>query len=241
MTLAVIAGLAGLALVDSTSIGTLLFPIWMLTHPSVRAGRVGLYLATIGGFYWVLGLALMAGASALTDHWAAIGESDVTNWVQLGIGVAMLIGSFWPDTPWGKRRAATSDSGGRRAQMRERVVGERSTASAVISVALLSGPIEAASMLPYIGAIGLISTSDLALPAQAGLLLGYVVVMCLPALILLGLRVGFADRVAPTLERIEAWLTRHTGGAIWWVVGILGFFLAADAATRLGLFGATGG
>ena len=138
MTLAVIAGLAGLALVDSTSIGTLLFPIWMLTHPSVRAGRVGLYLATIGGFYWVLGLALMAGASALTDHWAAIGESDVTNWVQLGVGVAMLIGSFWPDTPWGKRRAATSDSGGRRAQMRERVVGERSTASAVISVALIA-------------------------------------------------------------------------------------------------------
>lgn len=65
--------------------------------------------------------------------------------------------------------------------------------------------------------------------------------MCLPVLILLGLRVGLADRVAPTLERIEAWLTRHTGGAIWWVVGILGFFLAADAATRLGLFGATGG
>lgn len=40
----------------------------------------------------MLGLAVMAGASALADRWAAIGESDVTNWVQLGIGVAMLLG-----------------------------------------------------------------------------------------------------------------------------------------------------
>lgn len=240
MTYAVLAGLAGLALVDSTSIGTLVVPIWMLTHPRLRASRVLLYLATIGAFYWLLGLAVMAGAAALADRWAAINASRTTDWVQLVIGVAMLVGSFWPDTPWARRRAATGDSAGRRARVRDRVVGETSTARAVISVALMSGAIEAASMLPYLGAIGLISTSELSVPAAALVLLAYVVVMCLPALVLLGLRLALAGRITPTLERVEGWLTRHTGGAIWWVVGILGFFLAADAATRLGLFGQAG-
>lgn len=241
MTFAVLAGLAGLALVDSTSIGTLVVPIWMLTHPRLRAGRVLLYLATIAVFYWLLGLALMGGAAALASRWAAIDASRTTDWVQLVIGVAMLVGSFWPDTPWAKRRAAARGGDERRARIRERVAGESSTAGAVISVALVSGAIEAASMLPYLGAIGLISTAGLSTPAAALVLVAYVLVMCLPALALLGLRLALASRITPVLERIERWLTRHTGGAIWWVLGILGFLLAADAVTRLGLFAAAGG
>ena len=237
MTIAILAGLTGLALVDSTSMGTLVLPLWMLAHPRLRASRVLLYLATIAAFYWLIGLGLLLGASALADRWAAIGDSQVTNWVQLVIGVGMLVGSFWPDTPWGKRRAAQRGAGGRAAGWRDRVVGDAARPATVIGVALLAGLVEAASMVPYLGAIGLLSTSGISTFAALATLAGYVVVMCLPALVLLGLRLAFAERTAPMLTRLTDWLSRHTGGAIWWIVGILGFLLAGDAITRLGLWG----
>ena len=106
MTITIAAALAGLAVIDSTSIGTLVVPLWMLVHPQLRARMVVLYLAVIGLFYWILGVGLLGGASILADRWAAIEASTLTHWTQLIIGSAMLVGSFWPDTPWAKRRAA---------------------------------------------------------------------------------------------------------------------------------------
>ena len=237
MGFAALLALAGLALVDSTSIGTLVVPLWMLVHPQLRARMVVLYLAVIGLFYWILGVGLLGGASILADRWAAIEASTLTHWTQLIIGSAMLVGSFWPDTPWAKRRAARRGTSGPRARWRERVAGERASAPAVAGVALVAGLIEAASMLPYLGAVGLLSTTGLGLPARAGVLAAYVLIMCAPALVLLGLRVLLDDRIRPRLARIEAWVTRRSGGALWWVVGLLGFFLARDALGRLGIWG----
>ena len=48
MTITIAAALAGLAVIDSTSIGTLVVPLWMLVHPQLRARMVVLYLAVIG-------------------------------------------------------------------------------------------------------------------------------------------------------------------------------------------------
>lgn len=239
MAIAVILGLVGLALVDSTSFGTLLLPIAMLAHDRLRAGRVLLYLAVIAVFYWLLGLALLAGADWVLRAWSEVGETRTASWVLLVIGVAMLVGSFWPDTPWAKRRQAQAAQrgGGRQARWRERLVGADSRPGAVVAVALGAGVVEAASMLPYLGAVGIISASGIGFAAGAGVLSGYVVVMVAPALILLALRVALDTRLRPLLARINAFLSRHTAGALWWVVGIIGFFLAADSATRLGLWG----
>src|SRR5699024_12663121 len=53
--------LAGLALVDAMSIGTLAVPVWLLMAPGkVRVSRMLIYLATIGGLFYVLGLALLS-------------------------------------------------------------------------------------------------------------------------------------------------------------------------------------
>ena len=64
MTITIAAALAGLAVIDSTSIGTLVVPLWMLVHPQLRARMVVLYLAVIGLFYWILGVGLLGGASS---------------------------------------------------------------------------------------------------------------------------------------------------------------------------------
>lgn len=239
MAIAVVLGLVGLALVDSTSFGTLLLPMVMLAHDRLRAGRVLLYLAVIAVFYWLLGLALLAGSDWLLRLWSEVGETRTASWVLLGIGTAMLLGSFWPDTAWGKRRqelAKQQHGGGRHARWRERLVGADSRPGAVVAVAIGAGIIEAASMVPYLGAVALISASGIGFVAGAGVLSGYVLVMVAPALLLLGLRMALDARARPVLTRVNSLLERHTAGALWWVVGIIGFFLAADSAARLGLF-----
>jgi hypothetical protein len=57
--------------------------------------------------------------------------------------------------------------------------------------------------------------------------------MVLPALVLLGLRLGAARWVQPLLVRVGAWLERSGAEATAWVVGIVGFLLARDALGRL--------
>lgn len=239
MEFAVIGSLVVLALVDSTSVGTLVLPVVMLLQPRLRSGRYLLYLATIGVFYWVLGVALLLGATWLVGLADGLGDNRAVDWVQLVVGVGMFAFSWWPDSAWGKQRQAararSAEAGApSRAEMwADRVVGPQARARVVMAVALVAGLIEAASMLPYLAAIGLIGASSLGVVGQLAVLTGYVVVMCLPALVLLGVRSAVGSRADDALERLRAWLLRFTSGAIWWIVGIAGFFLAADAIGRI--------
>jgi cytochrome c biogenesis protein CcdA len=150
----------------------------------------------------------------------------------------MLVGSFWPDTPWAKearRRREARGEPSRISRWADAVAADSGRPLLVVGVALSAALVEAASMLPYLGAIALISTSADGVGLQLLVLAAYVVVMVLPALVLLACRVAAAERIGPHLERLSAWLMARAGGAMWWVVGILGFFLAADAAGRLAL------
>ncbi len=236
MDLAVVSALVGLALVDSTSVGTLVLPALMLAHPRVRAGRVLLYLLTLSLFYLALGVALLLGADALSATWRSVADSRAVDWVQLTVGAMMLIGSFWPETPWAKRARARRVAGGgagRVTRWVDVVAAERSRASAVVGIALLAGVIEAASMMPYLGAVALIGASGLGLAAESVVVAAYVGVMALPALTLLTVRLAAHRRLESRLERLTSRLTGRLGRTTWWVVGILGFLLLADAASRL--------
>lgn len=104
-----------------------------------------------------------------------------------------------------------------------------------MTLALVAGVVEAASMLPYLGAVGVITSSGLSIPAVTGVLGLYVVVMSLPAALLLVLRMAAHRQVEPLLVRIDAWLSRAGNEMLAWVLGIVGFLLVADAGQRLGL------
>ena len=82
MSTATAASLVGLALVDSTSFGTLLIPVWLLLAPGrTRWGRVLLYLGTVAVFYLALGVALSAGAGPLLpehrEHHGQVLETSI--------------------------------------------------------------------------------------------------------------------------------------------------------------------
>ncbi|MRG59606.1 hypothetical protein GE115_06940 [Agromyces sp. CFH 90414] len=230
--------LGALALVDSLSIGTLLIPLFLLIAPGrVRAGRMLLYLGTIAGFYFVLGLALTAGAGFLVEGAAGVLETPVARWAQLVLGAGLLVWSFFIGKDRSSRDGddgAESPRRGRLARWRDRLLGE-GPASTVVVVALGAGLIEAATMLPYLGAVGLITNAGLDAATWVPVLAGYCLVMIAPALVLLGVRAAARSVVEPALARFAAWLQRGSGETTAWIVGIVGFLLARDAAVTLGL------
>jgi hypothetical protein len=116
----------------------------------------------------------------------------------------------------------------------ERVHKAASSPRALVVLALTAGLIEAATMFPYLGAIALLAGTGLDPLGKAAVLAGYCVVMILPALGLLGLRLALSERVTPFLEKVNAWFERHAVGATGWILGVVGFFLAVDAASQLG-------
>jgi len=238
--LTALGGLAALALVDSTSFGTLGVPVWMLVQPRVRVAAVLTYLAVIAAFYWALGIVLLSGAGALrsaTSGLSAASDSTPFLWAQLVVGVGLFAVSFRFDRKRAERRRARRSGPTRMERWSARAVGPEATTWTVATIALGAGVVEAASMLPYLAAIGLLTSAGVGLLAGGGVLAAYVVVMVVPALALLGLRLAAHRQVAPLLERVNRWLQRSKDEMLGWVLGIAGFLLASDAASRLHLLG----
>lgn len=228
MDLPLLGSLAVLALIDSTSFGTLLIPIWLMLHPGpVRAGRLLVFLGTVATFYFGVGVAVAAGAGAVLPNLAAIVESRPFTWVQLIVGIALFFLSF----RMGRKKSADA-GGGRLTRWRARAMTTGSVAG-LIGLALTAVAIELGSMLPYLAAIGLVTTAQLPAGQVVLVMAGYCLVMVIPALGLLGARLALGHRIEPLLERISRWLTNSD--ALAWVVGIVGFLLARDAVFRLGL------
>lgn len=278
--------LAGLALVDSLSYGTLAIPVWLLMTPGrVRPIRMLAYLGTIGAFYLVVGLLLLLGAVSIADVVRSVLESDVGITILLAVGIGLIVLSFALDSPAAKARRAQGgggrilrwrriamgddvaeemaaaaragvtgtgprlESGGPHAHPEPRMNGAAAPApapapapalgrgagstGALMGLALTAGLVEVASMLPYIAAITLLSQSGMGWPTSGLVLVGYCLVMIAPAMLLLVARIGAGRALAPGLQRIDAWMTKHAGSALSWIVGIVGVVLVINTAPTL--------
>ncbi len=239
MSIAILGALVGLALVDSTSFGTLVLPLMMLLSPRVRMRNVVVHLATLGLFYFGVGVLLLLGAEAAQATVGPLLQTRAARYAQLALGIGLLVLSFVIDPKVvAKRRARRGLPPAVPSRWRSRALGADVRLPVVVGVALAAGAVELASMLPYLGAVGLIVTSGAGLGTRLAVLGGYVVVMVLPALVLLAVRLASGQRLEPRLARVEAWLAKRTSGAGAWVVGIIGVLLALDA---LGALAGAGG
>jgi hypothetical protein len=243
MTIERLAPLIALALIDSTSFGTLLIPLWLMLVPGrPRPGRIVLFLGTVAAFYLLLGMALLLGASMLLELLEEAGDAQPLRIAQLvvGTGLMALGARMEPWTQAGKERRAAR-RGAKQARtgpslfvrMRGYATDASAPVGAVVVFALTAAVIEAASMIPYLAAIGLLTASELSLLGRSVVLFGYCLVMITPALLLLVARLFLHDYVSPLLKKLESLLTRHTNGAMAWVVFLVGLYLAGDSLNRL--------
>lgn len=225
MSAVLILSLAVLAIIDSTSIGTLFIPIWLLLAPTrIPAAKFLGYLATIAGFYFVVGVGLALGGSRLAGAFEGVTVSRAFLIVQLAIGVVLFALSFWVD----RRKTQTAAA---IARWRERAT--LGAAGRLTGLALLAALAEVATMLPYLGAIGLLATAGLAWYTVVPLLGAYCLIMILPALGLYALRAFGPAWIDRLLGRLNAWALRSGGAMLSWALGIAGFLVARDAAARL--------
>ena len=246
MTVALLGTLVVLALIDSTSFGTLLIPLWLMAAPGrLRPQRVLVFLATVAVFYWGVGLALLWGADLVFDDIARIVASPAGLVLVLVAGILLIIWSYRLEAKAKKQK--TDGSAGPTSRWRARAMGtidvpdaatstrQRSGLLALVALALAAATVELGSMLPYLGAIGALTASDLGWPTTAVVLAGYCSLMIAPALALLAVRVVGASRVEPVLARLERWLSRNASTTLSWVVGIVGVLLVIHAV-RSGVF-----
>jgi len=233
--IALLGVLAALALLDSLSFGTLLIPVWLLMAPGrVRLGRLGVYLATVLLFYFAVGVLLLFAADAIMPLLSPALGSPLWSWGLLVVGLLLCAWSFVLDAR-SKRKPA---GGGKLMRWRTRALGDERGIAALAPLMVLAVSavaIELASMLPYLAAIGIISSSNLGTAPALGLLAGYCVVMLLPAFLLSLGRLVAANALRPPLARLETWMTKNASGATSWIVGAVGFILALNAASDIGI------
>ncbi len=244
MNIELIAPLILLALIDSTSFGTLLIPLCLMLAPGrPHPGRILLFLGTVAVFYLLLGVALLLGASTLLDTLQETGNSRPLRVAQLVVGIGLMALGVLME-PWTKagkerRRARRAEKLARsgpslQMRMRQRATDASAPVGAVIVLALMAGIIEAASMIPYLAAIGFLTTSELSLAARVAVLSGYCLVMIAPALLLLAARLLLHDHVAPILKKMETFLSRNANEAMAWVIFLVGMYMVGESAGALG-------
>ena len=216
--------LAGLALLDATSIGTLGIPLWMLLAQRVRISLVFVYLTVLATFYWLVGIALYYGGLAALS-W--LGEWPAIPWIELILGVICLAAAFLPRRLWEGQVGFAN-----RFQDKVAVTGTFATAS---GLALIAGLIEITGMYPYLAGIGIIINKGL--PGILTLA-AYAVVMVLPALILTIIRLLVHERIEPALAGFRAWIERNTGTVTAVTFFVIGVLLIFDAVVnRFGWIG----
>lgn len=231
MTVGLLLSLTGLALVDSTSIGTLFIPIWLLLTPGrIRVDRILVYLVTIAAFYFVVGTVVMLGAHGIGSLLQDARHSPVVLWGQFALGLGLLVFSWTPR--FDPKRARQKSGPSRTARWRERAMSD-SSALWLGGLALLAALAEVATMLPYLAAIGVLTASGLSTAVALVLLACYCVVMVLPGIALLLARIASRAHVEPLLQRLDHWISTKGVGAMGWIIGIVGFLVAQDAFVRI--------
>jgi hypothetical protein len=237
LSIELLISLMGLALIDSTSIGTLLIPIWLLLdHRDVHASSMVIYLLTIAGFYLLTGLAIMMGADMLASAEGpaqtneALPTTSMTSLLvliaQLAIGTGLFVLSFRFDS---SKPGACS----RVARWKQKAADATTSVRFLMGLALFAAWAEVATMLPYLGAIALIASAQLPWHLVFALMLTYCLLMILPAMVLLSMRMIVGERIRPMLVSVDQWITRNAASALGWVLGIAGFLIAGDAITKL--------
>ncbi|MFD1824152.1 MULTISPECIES: GAP family protein [Mumia] len=232
MTLSLAGFLLVMALVDGTSIGTLVIPIWLvLVTRRGELGRVLAYLLTIAAFYLVLGLALAAGAYAVGPAIVDALDSVVGDVVVIAAGALLVWLSYRVDPKAKAKRGEDPESTARR--WHERIAAALGTRRGIVVLALAAGAVEAASMLPYLAAIGALTAADLGAATTIATLVVYCLVMITPALVILALRIVAARWVDAPLRRFGTWAERGAGSATAWLLGIIGVLLILNGVGAL--------
>jgi cytochrome c biogenesis protein CcdA len=225
---ALLIGLLGLALVDSLNPSAIGITVYLLLVEGRYVARVLTYLSGVFATYLGIGVLLLLGVAAVADRITPVLQSGPAYGMQLVAGVGMLAYAILaPSKKKDKKKDRTT------AQAPPRSLRPAALFLLGVTVSVL----EFSTALPYLGAIALLSRSQLPLPVTTGLLAAYTAVMLLPPLLILAAYTRVRGRLRDRLQRWQQTLRASTRTGWLTVVGLVGLVLMADALVYFHFFG----
>ncbi|AWP28032.1 hypothetical protein PVOR_15769 [Paenibacillus vortex V453] len=218
MTLELLLSIGVLSLLDMLSPAALGVTVYLLlTERDRLISRLGVYLVTVAGFYFLVGAALMLGLGAVMKSISDIFQNRTVSWMMAILGGVLFVASFYvPTKKKSEPRRPKSKSFG-----------------AMIGLGFTTSLIEVATALPYFAAIGLMTTAQLNTVQWVPILAAYNMVMVLPPLILLGLHLVLGRVMQRPLEKLRVKIAESSGSLLSWVLCIAGVILVLNSIDYL--------
>lgn len=218
MSIELLFMVGGLALLDMMSPAALGVTVYLLLNEKERlSSRLMIYLFTVAGFYFLVGVFLMLGLDVVMTAFSSIFQNRIVSWVMLIIGGILFIASFYypkskkTDLPRPKSKSK----------------------AAMVALGFTTSLIEVGTAFPYFAAIGLMTTSNLAAFQWLPILAGYNFIMVLPPLIVFTLYLLLGRVMQKPLEMLRIKLSKHSGAAISWIMCIVGLILIFNSLDYL--------
>lgn len=218
MSLELLFTVGGLALLDTLSPATLGVTVYLLLTEKERLiSRLMIYLVTVAALYFFVGVAFMLGMDMLLATFSSIFQNRIVSWVMMIIGGILFIASFYypkskkSDLPRPKSKSKTS----------------------MIALGFTTSLLEMGAAFPYFAAIGLMTTSNLAVLQWLSILAGYNFIMVLPPLIVFSLHLLLGRVMQRPLEKLQIKISKNSGSTISWIMCIVGLILIFNSLDYL--------
>lgn len=221
MEILLLAGIFGLAIIDSINPSALVATGYLLTRApeNTKAANVLAYVAGIFVLYFSIGLLLLLGFTFLTTQLGSVFESRAAYAVQAVVGVGLFIWSWVPPKPAKPQR------------WQSRAFRPGVLFGLGITVTL----VEFATALPYLGAIALLQEVHTMFILKLGVLFVYNIIFILPPLGMLAFYLKNRSRFTEWQARRLAKNNGKPDNTLQWVAGAAGVLLFLNALSGLGI------
>ncbi len=220
----------------SCAFNPVLIAVVLLTLASERPKRMlGAY--TAGAFTWSVGLGIGVVAVATDAEVFGSSSSSSRPVADLVLGVLLLVGAVWYATGRAEARKArkaalaeaekAKDGGPQKPPLAERLL------SGPPALAFFAGVVLNFPSVRYIAAMKEIVVADVVERQQVLAILIFNLLMLSPAIVPLAFLSFRPEETKATLERLDAWMRRHSRTLISGVLGVLGLYLSAKGIVGL--------
>ena len=210
--------IGGLAILDTLSPTTIGVTIYLLLTDKERlTKRLFVYLLTVAGFYFAVGVSLMLGLDFLFKFISGLFQNRIVSWSFFIISNILFIASFY------KKKKKNSEIPSPKSK----------SIFSMIALGFTTTLIEVGTAFPYFAAIGILTTSNLSLIQWSSILAGYNLIMVLPSLLLFLFYLLFGRWMQKPLERLRMKIANSTGSALSWIMCIVGFLLILNSLDYL--------
>ncbi len=213
---ALLFAVLGLALVDSINPSALGIALFLLLSGKSPTAKVLVYMAGVFLSYFVVGILLMLGLESILAYL----QSSTAYALQGVIGLVLLLyGIFAPS------------------EVKEKEQPKAQSLPALFLLGVSVTVLEFSTALPYLAAIGLLTSANLSITQWLPILFIYNVIFVLPPLGLLVAYRVFGERLEKRFVGFQAKLKKEARITWLWIAAIVGFLLLADSLNHFEFFG----